>query len=118
MNNKNRDKIKCAIEKGYYVDNNGNVFNNAGLQRKINFKHNGYPFFTIRDNYGKTVHILVHRLLAYQNFGDRIFKKNIVVRHLDGNPKNCTINNIAIGTQSENMYDIPKEKRYLNCHFN
>ena len=55
--------------------------------------------------------ILVHRLVAYQKFGDEIFVKDKVVRHLDGNSLNNSDNNIAMGTNCENQRDIPKNVR-------
>ena len=35
----------------------------------------------------------------------------MVVRHLDGNPKNNSYANIEIGTQRDNNLDIPREVR-------
>jgi site-specific recombinase XerC len=37
-----------------------------------------------------------------------LFKEGIQVRHLDGNYLNNHFENISIGTQSDNNYDIPK----------
>ena len=48
---------------------------------------------------------------AYQKYGDEIYKEGIVVRHLDNVKENNSFTNIAIGTQSENVMDNPKEKR-------
>ena len=42
-----------------------------------------------------------------------MFKEGIEVRHLNGNSKDNSFDNIEIGTHSENMMDIPKEKRFL-----
>lgn len=44
-----------------------------------------------------------------------MFEEGIVVRHFNGNPLDNSEDNILIGTQSENMQDIPKEKRVLNA---
>ena len=52
-----------------------------------------------------------HRFMGYLKFGDEIYTKGMQVRHLDGNPLNNSWDNIAIGTQRDNTYDIPKEKR-------
>jgi hypothetical protein len=49
--------------------------------------------------------------MGYLKFGDEIYTKGMQVRHLDGNPLNNSWDNIDIGTQSENMHDIPKERR-------
>jgi hypothetical protein len=84
--------------------------------RKLYTNKNGYLFFSVRfNNIKHPKNIPVHRLQAYQKFGDTIFDKNVVVRHLDGNPQNNSYENIGIGTQSENMYDIPKEKRIAHA---
>lgn len=48
---------------------------------------------------------------AYQKFKDKIYEDNIVVRHLNGNSLDNTFNNIGIGSQSENMFDRPREER-------
>lgn len=105
------DKIKIASEKGYIVNNNGEVFYKE-RKRKLNYKTdtNQYAFFNVRIN-GKSKKIYVHRLQAYQKYGDIIFEKDIVVRHLNNNSNDNSYDNIGIGTQQENMLDIPKEKR-------
>lgn len=54
---------------------------------------------------------MVHRLQAYQKFGDKIFENKIVVRHLNGNYLDNSWDNILIGTFSDNKMDIPKENR-------
>lgn len=56
-----------------------------------------------------------HRLVAYQKYGDEIFKDEICVRHLDGNPLNNREDNIAIGTQSDNMMDRKPLARHLHA---
>ena len=40
-----------------------------------------------------------------------MFRDGIQVRHLNGDPKDNSWDNIAIGTQSDNMMDIPIEER-------
>lgn len=59
---------------------------------------------------GKVFSFQVHRLQAFQKFGEKIFEKGIVVRHLNGNPLDNSWKNIEIGTQSENQLD-----RSLKC---
>ena len=111
------DKIKIASEKGYIVNNNGEVFYKE-KKRKLNFKtcKNQYAYFNARIN-DKPTRIEVHRLQAYQKYGDVIFEKNIVVRHLNGNSKDNSYGNIEIGTQKENILDIPKEKRVEHAKY-
>ena len=105
------NKIKIASEKGYIVDNNGNVFYN-GKQRKLHFKSGKqkYSCFTARIN-GVTTRIEVHRLQAYQKYGDKVFEDGIVVRHLNVDSSDNSFNNIEIGTYQDNSLDIPQEKR-------
>ena len=83
----NKDKIKLTpwSNKGYMTT--GILYN--GISRRVSY----------------------HRLVAYQKYGEMLFNKGIVVRHLDGNPSNNTFGNIAIGTESDNMMDIKKELR-------
>lgn len=110
----NIENIKTAIEKGYIVDDEGKITFD-GRERKLNLCTKGYPNFTIRVDGGKTRRIWVHMLQAHKKFGDKIFDKNIEIRHLDGIRHNNSIDNIAIGSHSENMNDIPKEIRLKNA---
>ena len=92
------DKIQIASERGYFVTKDGLVFFN-GKQRKLNLKNKKYQYycFNIRID-GKPKRIEVHRLQAYQKFGDKIFEKGIVVRHLNGDSTDNSYDNIGIGT--------------------
>ena len=45
----------------------------------------------------------MHRLLALAFLGQR--KEGAVIRHKDGNPKNCVLWNIEYGTASQNALD-------------
>lgn len=102
------DSVKIAYDKGYYVDKSGNVFYH-NKQRKLT-DYQGYKRFNIRHN-GKVIRVKVHQLQAYQKYGNELFNDNIVVRHLNGNPSDNSYDNIAIGTASDNMMDIPEEIR-------
>lgn len=105
------DRILAAIAKGYSVDKQGNVWYNGNL-RVLKNNNRGYLQFGIRcDGEKRPQNVPVHRLQAYQKFGDKIFESGIVVRHLDGNSLNNNFDNIEIGTQQENMMDIPVEQR-------
>lgn len=99
---------KIAWEKGYYVNGLGEVYS-KWKQLSLN-NHKGYLYFTIKID-DKPRKVNVHRMQAYQKFKDKIYEDNIVVRHLNGNSFDNTFNNIGIGSQSENMFDRPKEKR-------
>ena len=99
---------KLAYDRGYRVSDEGIV--SSTKNENIGGIINGYHFITIRVD-GNCRNIRSHRLLAYQKYGDKIYEPGTVVRHLDGDSNNNHINNIAIGTYSENMMDIPKEVR-------
>jgi hypothetical protein len=101
--------ILYAIELGYNVDEFGNV-SYKGKKLKLMTMKDNYLFFNIK-MYSESKRIKVHRLVAYQKFGKKIFENGIVVRHLDGNPQNNVWSNIEIGTHSDNMMDIPAEIR-------
>ena len=109
------EKEKIAYEKGYRTVN-GITFGltNNILSTWINKK--GYYTFAIMtgsrtDGTRKKHNVLVHRLVAYQKYGNDIYNKGIEVRHFDGDSLNNCDNNILIGTHSENMMDIPEEER-------
>ena len=110
---KYKDNIKIASSKGYHVDYQGNVFY-QGKIRKCQLKNSqsGIPYykFNIRFN-GQISCVKVHQLQAYQKYGDEIFKQDMVVRHLNGNSLDNTYDNIAIGSASDNMMDIPEDVR-------
>jgi hypothetical protein len=105
---------KNLFEKGYTIDDYGNVYSPNGNKLKP-IKKNGYPAITTRyiDENGKKCFrkIKTSRLQAYKTFGDKIYDYNIVVRHLNGNKEDNSVSNIAIGTNSDNAYDIPKDIR-------
>lgn len=100
---------KILNERGYYIDKEGNAHNPLGKVLKGKIK-NGYKCLSIRIGKRKT-DVRFSRLQAYQKYGDEIYKDGIVVRHLDNVKENNSFTNIAIGTQSENLMDNPKEKR-------
>lgn len=98
-----------AVLKGYYVKS-GQVFSKKGKIKNY-LSNSGYYSFTIRDGNGERANIKVHRLVAFQKYGDVMFNDNLVVRHLDGNPLNNSEDNISIGTQTDNRMDIPPDIR-------
>lgn len=105
---------KYIFEKGYTINENGMVFNNSGkrighLRHKANAP---YEIIRFRIN-GKICTVYTHRLQAYKKFGEQIYNKGILVRHLDGNSLNNSWDNISIGTNSDNQMDIEKDKRII-----
>ena len=108
-NTRDMNIYKIAKDRGYRIDDKGDVFS-PSMRLNLMRDASGYLFFTIRVN-GKCNKVKAHRLQAYIKYGDKIFEKGIVVRHLNGNSLDNSLGNIAIGTQSDNMMDIPKELR-------
>lgn len=105
MNNQQKALLK-AYENGYRVVDG------------IAYNPNGDPLkgTICRDEYiviapTKKDKVLVHRLVAYQKYGDIIFDPKVQVKHKDNDRKNNFDSNILIGDQSRNMMDVPKEKR-------
>jgi hypothetical protein len=100
---------KFAYQKGYRVTPEGTMY---GLRGQVitNSDTQGYIRVGAKKK-GKYIIIYAHRLQAYQKYGNAIYSKGILVRHLDGNNKNNSEDNIALGTQRDNMMDRPKEDR-------
>jgi hypothetical protein len=105
------EKFKVAVDKGYYVDEHGDVYSKY-KKLSLSLNNSKYYFFTIRVNKIRTV-ILVHRFVAYLKYGNIIFEDDIVVRHLNNNSMDNSYENIDIGTQSDNMRDISLKNRTI-----
>lgn len=111
---------ELALIKGYTVTKDGILLNRNGVQVKGRIKDckRDYYNFDIRigpRKENKKVHCMIHRLQAYQKFGDKIYEDGIVVRHLNGDRYDNSYDNIGIGTIKDNKHDIPKELISINC---
>jgi len=104
---------KLAHERGYRVSDEGVV--SSTKKENIGYMFKGYHFLTIRVD-GKCRNLRTHRLLAYQKYGEKIYNPGTVVRHLDGDSTNNHIDNIGIGTHSDNMMDMPKAVRIAKAN--
>jgi hypothetical protein len=102
---------QIAFERGYRVTEKG-IFLNPSKKEIGSINSNGYVYTTIRIS-GKNTKLKSHRLQAYQKHGDKIFEDDIVVRHVNNIKSDNSSKNIKIGTQSDNMLDIPKELRLV-----
>ena len=78
----NREQI--AYKKGYRVLMDGTPISKRNHLNGTNC--GGYIRLSIRIE-GKKEYIMVHRLQAYQKFGDKMFENGLVVRHLNNNSK-------------------------------
>lgn len=109
MNEIIENKVKYAFERGFDIDKDGQVYGIKGTPL-TGVNDNGYIYVGVRIN-NKTRKVAAHRLQAYKKFGDKMFEEGIVVRHLDGDSTNNSWDNIAIGTNSDNMMDMSAEVR-------
>jgi hypothetical protein len=112
LSNKNKATME-AFKRGYRVMPEGCVRSPTGAIRRLCMQNcNGYKKFsfniTIR---GKATAIYVHKLAAYQKFGDTVFASDIEVRHLNNVSTDNSLANIGIGTHKQNMHDIPQNLR-------
>ena len=103
---------KYAHEKGYRMDKDGTFYSPKGNVVR-GYLNNGYRKYKLRvpGDYNKCLHFKLSRFQAYCKFGDKIYEKGFVVRHLNGVRDDDSWDNIEIGTQSENIMDCPKEDR-------
>ena len=101
-----------AHNKGYRVNKEGVLLNPNGETLKGYYK-NGYKYYKLRkeDDYTKYASFKISRLQAYQKYKNDMYQEGIVVRHLNGKRDDDSFNNIALGTQSQNIMDCPKEDR-------
>ena len=105
-----KEKIEVvAYKRGYRVTESGMCINPKGeFIGSVSLK--GYYTTMIRIN-KKKVNFSIHRLQAFQKYGYKLFMKGVEVRHLNGNSLDNSWENVAIGTHSDNIMDIPKQIR-------
>lgn len=106
-------KERFAAMLGISVSDDGQTVRRAsdGHVFKLSETTDGYYWRFYCGPKGARLQIRVHRLQAWQKFGDAMYAPGIVCRHLDGNSKNNHRDNIGIGTQSDNMMDRRPEDR-------
>lgn len=104
-----------AYEKGYLVNKDGSVTSPKGKVIKLQLSNSGYYQFSIKIN-RKVYHVFVHRLQAFMKFGNKLYEDGIVVRHLNNNKLDNSIDNIEIGTQQDNIYDNAIELRLKSSY--
>lgn len=107
---KTNQAVVEAYTRGYRVLEDGTVINPSGKELKCPEGSNGYKRFSI-SCLGGIRPIFVHKLQAYQKFGNLVFSTKSVVRHLNGNKLDNSFNNIEIGSSRDNYFDIPESKR-------
>lgn len=104
--------ILRAVEMGYKISKSGEILNPNGIVIKGTMSSKGYKVFRIRRLGLSSYTISVHRLQAYQKFGDVIFKdKKLFVIHKNRKFLDNSEDNIILGTQSQSRMLIPEETR-------
>ena len=114
--NKSKESLLIAFDKGYRCDKNGNVSGKNNSKISPYMDNNGYRRFSVRipkceDVKSHSRSVPLHRLQAYQKYGDKIFEEGVHVRHLNSNPEDNSWDNISIGSAKDNMMDKPKHIR-------
>lgn len=104
---KHDNTIVLAYSLGFRFDfETQEIIRPSGHRRKIDkvYGKQRYPFdgFT---HEGESFSFKVHRFCAYLKYGDKLFEKGTLVRHLDDNPLNLAWDNIALGTPKDNSLD-------------
>jgi predicted XRE-type DNA-binding protein len=107
-NTQKKHKVAHAYDKGYRIID-GQLYNPKNKILKGSIHAQGYRRTGII-MHGKYCEFYHHALCAYQKFGEIIFQKDIVVRHLDNDKLNNTESNIDIGTVKDNCRDMGKER--------
>ena len=107
---RNKWAVVCAHRKGYLVLADGQVQSPRGVKRKLWEGPSGHLHFMIRVD-GVSKRIAVHSLAAFQKYGAAYLEDDVLARHKDGIPQNNKRPNILIGTQQDNMMDIPPHRR-------
>lgn len=102
--------IITAYEKGFRVTKDGKLLNPKREVLSPHKNKSGYYIFSYRFK-NKVIQCKVHRLQAFQKYGDSLFEKGIVTRHLNNVSTDNSEKNIAIGTQKDNIMDMPEQER-------
>lgn len=105
-----KEALLKAYQNGYRIKD-GIVYNPNGKILSGTLCSDGYIMFAPT----KVDKVFIHRLVAYQKYGDKIFEEGIEVRHKDNDKLNNFDDNIIIGTHKENMMDISKKERSKNA---
>jgi hypothetical protein len=113
---KRNEAVIIAAEQGYKVLDDGRVLTPTNTIRKASPDRLGYLKFTITDA-GETLTVMVHKLVAFQQFGGLIFDEDKEIRHLDDDKSNNSKDNISFGSHSANMMDIDAANRIHNSRY-
>ena len=106
------DFVKIKGFENYFINKEGQVYFSGG-KGKRNYRSPGYVKSTLAKNGYYIVHLdgktyYVHRLLA------DAFLEN--PDHIDGNPKNNSLDNLRWATHKENLNNSVSVQREINSH--
>jgi hypothetical protein len=105
----NMQKAERAYHLGYGVDDCGALlYNGFDVEEKIFNNKFGYKLFSIPFKEHNMSQVFVHRLQAFQKFGNEVYTSDCV-RHLNGNCQDNSKDNIALGTHLDNYKDMSDE---------
>lgn len=96
--------------KGYRITENGTILNPKGLEIQGYTDSRGYKRLKLHIG-EKYLECDVHRIQAFQKYGELLYQEGIEVRHLNGIRLDNSYENILIGTHQDNMLDIPEAIR-------
>jgi hypothetical protein len=102
--------VIAAYEKGYRILDDGSIVSPKGKVIQGHIGERWYREFSFRIG-GKTAHVRVHQLMAFQKYGELALSEGVQVRHSNGVATDNSRDNILIGSSSENHLDRDPEKR-------
>lgn len=123
MLSKQNRLVVLAFDKGYRVSECGEkIFNPKGKELKTHSqckKGKYYRSFNIMCPVDKNVtRVYLHKLQAYQLFGEKMFEPDMVVRHMNDISTDNSQTNLKLGTQMVNMMDkINNKYKDDDCPF-
>lgn len=107
--------VKEAFRRGYRVREDGQLLNPQGVALNGNWQKasrgDGYYQSMSLPVGGRSKRVFVHQLHAYQLYGDAALAEGIHTRHLNGNSRDNSAKNIAIGSAHDNSMDRPESTR-------
>lgn len=101
--------LRKAHNKGYTMNNNGTALDPKGDIIAPLLDKDGYEYFHFRyrrNGIEMPGRVYLHRLQAYQKYGEAVISKAIHCRHLNGNKLDNSYNNIFIGDAADNRRDF------------
>lgn len=104
------EREEIAYRVGYRITESGNILNKKGVIISGSTTQYGYKMINVIYK-NKRIHCFVHRIQAFQKYGQKLYEKGIEVRHLNGIKTDNSYENILIGSHHENMMDRPESIR-------